>query len=346
MNETTESDSDPSSIGLQFSSDQDLGIHRIKTRTGFRYVDCHRKPVRDPNTIDRITALVIPPAWTDVWICQAENGHIQAVGRDAKGRKQYRYHAKWREHRDSEKFGRLATFGEKLPSIRAEVEKELHRHGLPREKVLAAMIALLEKTNIRIGNDEYAKANRSYGLTTLRDRHISISSTGLRLRFVGKSGKEHRITLQDRRLAKVVKRCQDLPGQRLFVYIDDEGTRHAITSTEINGWLTEITGEHITAKDFRTWFGTVGAVANLRHLPQPESESMAKREFVAAVDAVAEMLGNTRAVARASYIHPVVFDAFRDGSLMSIDVDAAPDPTPGGLDDDERVTLALLKAAG
>lgn len=328
--------------GLCFSCDEDDGIRRKRTGHGFRYVDADGKPVRDEETIERIKSLVIPPAWEDVWICALPGGHIQATGRDTKGRKQYRYHNRWRSHREEVKFGALAEFGRSLPTIRERVEADLHRHDLPREKILAAIIALLERTSIRVGNDEYAKSNKSYGLTTLQDKHVAPNSTAVRFRFKGKSGKEHNITLQDRRLAKIVKRCQDLPGQRLFVYQDDDGEIHPIGSADVNAYLEVISGNHITAKDFRTWAGTVRAVSILRHMPRPESEAAAHREVVAAVDAVAELLGNTRAVARASYIHPAVFEAYQSGDLQQIDAETADDPEPGGLDADERVTLALI----
>ncbi len=225
--------------GLCFSCDEDDGIRRKRTGHGFRYVDADGKPVRDEETIERIKSLVIPPAWEDVWICALPGGHIQATGRDTKGRKQYRYHNRWRSHREEVKFGALAEFGRSLPTIRERVEADLHRHDLPREKILAAIIALLERTSIRVGNDEYARSNQSYGLTTLRDKHVAPNSTAVRFRFKGKSGKEHNITLQDRRLAKIVKRCQDLPGQRLFVYQDDNGEIHPGETTEEKVSLSE-----------------------------------------------------------------------------------------------------------
>ncbi|HET7055596.1 MAG TPA: hypothetical protein VFI12_03985 [Thermomicrobiales bacterium] len=333
-------------VGLRFSTDADAGIQRRKHGQGFRFVDADGAAVTDEATLQRIAALAIPPAWTDVWICSRANGHLQATGRDARGRKQYRYHSRWRAHRDETKFGRMAEFGRVLPAIRARVEEDLHRHGLPREKVLAAVIALLERTRIRVGNDEYARANKSFGLTTLRDRHASIGSTSLRFHFRGKSGKEHEVTLQDRRLARIVKRCQDIPGQRLFQYEDDDGDRHHVGSAEVNDYLREIAGDDYTAKDFRTWAGTMIAAGALRHTPKPETDADAGRDVLAAIDAVADDLGNTRAVARASYIHPAIFEAYRDGSLQAIDPDGIDDPEPGGLDDDEKVVLAVLSRAG
>jgi DNA topoisomerase-1 len=329
-------------IGLRFSTDEDAGIYRHKRGRGFQYLDAEGMAITDEATLQRIAALAIPPAWTDVWICSRANGHLQATGRDARGRTQYRYHPKWRAHREETKFERMAEFGRVLPAIRARVEEDLHRHGLPREKVLAAVISLLERTRIRVGNDEYARANKSFGLTTLLDRHASIGSTSVRFRFRGKSGKEHEVTLQDRRLARVVKRCQGIPGQRLFQYEDDDGNRHHVGSAEVNDYLGEIAGDDYTAKDFRTWAGTVIAAGALRHVPKPETDADAGRDMLAAVDAVADDLGNTRAVARASYIHPAVFEAYQDGSLQAINPDDVEDPEPGGLDDDEKVVLAIL----
>lgn len=338
-------EADPRALGLSYSSDADRGISRKRSGKTFRYLDKDGNRITDPRTLERIKALVIPPAWTDVWICASARGHLQATGRDAKGRKQYRYHATWRAHRDETKYGRLAEFGAALPTIRAAVEADLHRHGLPKEKVIAAVVALLERTNIRVGNDEYARSNKSFGLTTLRDRHVDAGSTTLRFKFTGKSGKQHNVTLQDRRLARIVKRCQDLPGQRLFVFEDADGGIHQIGSADVNTWLREQTGAEYTAKDFRTWTGTVVAARILRHLPIPDSETAAAREIVAAVDAVAEELGNTRAVARSAYIHPVVIESWRDGSLQKVDPETVPDPEPGGLDADERVVLAILRQA-
>jgi DNA topoisomerase I len=329
-------------IGLRFSTDDDAGIQRRKRGEGFQYLDAEGRTITDEAVLNRIGALAIPPAWTDVWICARANGHLQATGRDARGRKQYRYHPKWREHREESKFGRMAEFGRVLPTIRARVEEDLHRQGLPREKVLAAVISLLERTRIRVGNDEYARANKSFGLTTLLDQHASVGTTAVRFHFRGKSGKEHEVTLQDRRLARVVKRCQDIPGQRLFQYEDEQGNGHHVGSAEVNEYLREIANGGYTAKDFRTWAGTVIAAAALRHIPRPETETDSKRDVLAAIDAVADDLGNTRAVARSSYIHPAVFEAYANGSLQAIDPDDVEDPEPGGLDDDEKVVLAIL----
>lgn len=337
---------DPTTIGLVYASDTEPGITRARARAdrGFRYTDPTGDLVADAETLDRIDAIVIPPAWEDVWIAPEADGHIQATGRDHKGRKQYRYHPRWRDDREEAKFGRLADFARVLPAVRARVETDLHRKGLPREKVLAAVIALLEQTKIRVGNDEYARANKSYGLTTLQDKHVKVSSTGVRFKFVGKSGKEQRITLQNKRLAGIVRRCRKLPGRRLFVYREAGGTVHKIGAGEVNTYLRELTGADYTAKDFRTWAGTTIAAGILRHLPKPETKAAAKRDILAAVDSVAERLGNTRAVARRSYIHPVIYDAYETGQLQKIDPGDVSDIEPGGLDDDERITLAVLSS--
>ena len=333
---------DARDLGLIYSSDEIPGIARKRAGKGFSYLSADGAKVDDRKALDRIAALAIPPAWNDVWIASSPRGHLQATGRDARGRKQYRYHPRWRNHREETKFGRLADFGNSLPTIRAQIENDLHRHGLPREKVLAAVVALLERTMIRVGNDEYARANKSFGLTTLLDRHVDAGTTSVRFKFRGKSGKEHLVTLQDRRLARIVKRCQDLPGQRLFVFEDDDGQVHRLDSGDVNVYLREITGADYSAKDFRTWAGTVIAASVLRHLPAPESDAIGKRDMLAAVDAVAEQLGNTRAVARQSYIHPAIFESYEGGTLQKLSVDEVPDPEPGGLDDEEQIVLAVL----
>jgi DNA topoisomerase-1 len=332
-------------LGLIYSNDEDGGIARKRSGRGFRYLNGDGGAVADEKTLERIQSLVIPPAWTDVWISASPRGHIQATGRDAKGRKQYRYHPRWRNHREESKFGRLVDFACALPTIRAQVESDLHRHGLPREKVLAAVVALLERTRFRVGNDEYARSNKSFGLTTLQDRHVDAGTTAVRFKFRGKSGKEHTVTLHDRRLARIVKRCQDLPGQRLFVYEDDDGVIHKVGSADVNSYLREITGADYTAKDFRTWAGTVIAASVLRHLPVADSEAGKNRDMLAAVDAVAEELGNTRAVARQSYIHPAIFEAYEAGTLQELSADEVADPDPGGLDAEEQIVLAALSAA-
>jgi DNA topoisomerase I len=301
--------------GLSYVDDKDPGLRRIKAGTGFSYRDAEGRPVRDAATLERIRKLVLPPAWTDVWISPDPRGHIQAVGRDQRGRKQYRYHDDWRQARDETKFHRLIAFGRALPRLRARVEADLARRGLPREKVLAAVVSLLETTLIRVGNTEYAKTNKTFGLTTLRDRHADISTQGVKFQFRGKSGKVHETGVRDRRLARIVKACQDLPGQRLFQYVDDDGVRRAVESADVNAYLREALGEDFSAKDFRTWAATVSAARALLSLPQCSSETEAKRNVNTCVKAVAGVLGNTPAVCRRSYIHPRVLEAYAEGAL-------------------------------
>ena len=279
--------------------------------------------MRDAETLRRIRALAIPPAWTEVWICPDPNGHLQATGRDAKGRKQYRYHPRWREVRDDAKYTKLLTFARVLPLIRARVEADLKRSGLPREKVLAAIIRLMEMTLIRIGNAEYAKANKSFGLTTLRDRHVAIEGGHVHISFRGKSGKRHETDINDRRLARIVKDCRDLPGYELFQYIDEDGQRRDVDSADVNDYLREITGEDITAKDFRTWAATHLAAQALREFEEFDSDAKRKKAIVDAVKKVATHLGNTPAICRRSYIHPAVLDGYMDGTLLQSLADEA-----------------------
>ncbi|HEY7852249.1 MAG TPA: DNA topoisomerase IB, partial [Caulobacteraceae bacterium] len=269
----------------------------------------------DAATLARIGSLVIPPAWNQVWISPSPRGHIQAVGRDARGRKQYLYHPLWRAHRDEAKYGRLHAFGRALPKLRAKVRADLRRHGLPREKVLAAVVELLELTLIRVGNDAYARANKSFGLTTLRKRHAALSAAGAVFEFRGKSGVVHRTGFHDRRLARVLRGCQALPGQRLFQYLDEAGERHALESHDVNAYLHAVIGDGFSAKDMRTWAGTLAAARTLAGEAAPQSETQAKRAVVDCVKAVAGELGNTAAVCRACYIHPVVIDAYAAGRL-------------------------------
>jgi DNA topoisomerase-1 len=302
--------------GLRYVTDQDAGIRRKPARGhGFNYVRPDGSPVTDEKTLDRIRRLAIPPAWTDVWICPQANGHIQAVGRDQKGRKQYRYHEGWRAWRDGHKYDRLIAFGRALPKLRRRVEQDLARRGLPREKVLAAVIRVMETTLIRVGNEEYAKQNKSFGLTTLRDRHVKVGPTGAVFEFRGKSGKVHKTGFNDRRLARIVKACQDVPGQRLFQYIDDDGQRRAVESADVNAYIRETLGEDFSAKDFRTWAGTLAAVRALMMQAPCSSAAQTKRNIVTCVKAVAGLLGNTAAVARSAYIHPAVLEAYEDGRL-------------------------------
>jgi DNA topoisomerase-1 len=291
-------------------------MRRARSGNGFRYLSPGGKPIRGSDELLRIRKLAIPPAWTDVWICPEPQGHIQATGRDARGRKQYRYHSRWREIRDETKYHRMVAFGHALPRIRARAARDLRLRGLPRAKVLATVLRLLETTLIRVGNEEYARSNRSFGLTTMRDRHVRIKGADIHFEFRGKSGISHAIDLHDRRLARVVKQCRDVPGQELFQYLDEQGQRHGIGSTEVNDYLRDLAGEEFTAKDFRTWAGTVLAARTLKELAPYTSQRQAKRNVLDAVDAVAMVLGNTRSVCRKCYIHPDVLDAYFDGTLL------------------------------
>jgi DNA topoisomerase-1 len=262
--------------------------------------------------------LAIPPAWTDVWICTSDNGHLQAIGRDARGRKQYRYHPRWREVRDENKYNRLLEFAKALPKIRARIEKDLRRPEVPREKVLATVIKILETGLIREGNDEYARENKSYGLTTMQDRHAAINGSTIRFQFRGKSGKYHKIEIQDRRLARIVANCQAIPGQELFQYIDADGHPHDVTSTDVNEYLREITNSDFTAKEFRTWGGTVLAAMALREFEKFDSKAQARKNLVRAIEAVAQRLGNTPAICKKSYVHPLILNSYLDGTMTEI----------------------------
>jgi DNA topoisomerase-1 len=331
--------------GLRYSSDQKPGIVRRRSGGGFSYRDPDGRPVRDAETLERIRAIAIPPAWTDVWICPWPNGYLQATGRDARGRKQYRYHTRYRRRRDDAKFGRLIAFARALPAIRERVERDLARTGLPREKVLAAVVRLLELTLIRVGNDEYARLNKSFGLTTLRNRHAEVDGTEVTFRFRGKSGQRREVGLRDRRLAAVVRRCRDLPGQELFQYVGEDGEPHDVASDDVNGYLAEI-APNVTAKDFRTWAGTVLAYRALRALGEGSSDREKQRNVAAAIRETAENLGNTAAVARQAYVHPAVVDAYLDGRIRTALVEAAEDTDdpPGATDpDEERAVINLLR---
>lgn len=303
--------------GLRHVSDGESGIRRVRRGRGFTYVRASGRTVRDAATIDRIEALAIPPAWQDVWICADARGHLQATGRDARGRKQYRYHADWRTTRDDSKYARLSEFAEVLPRLRARVDRDLSRSDMSRERVLATVVRLLERTLMRVGNDEYARTNQSFGLTTIRDRHVQVDGDTMRFRFKGKSGKVHEIEARDPRAARVVKRCRRLPGQELFGYRDDDGVDRDVGSADVNAYLHEATGGDFTAKDFRTWAGTVVAAVALSGFEPPESDREASRTINEAIDQVAAALGNTRAIARNSYVHPAVVDAYRDGTLAA-----------------------------
>jgi DNA topoisomerase I len=329
--------------GLRYVSDIQPGIRRKKAGTGFSYVGTDGKTIRDPKELARIRSLAIPPAYTDVWVCPTPTGHIQATGRDARGRKQYRYHPKWREVRDETKFERMLAFSQALPQIRERVEQDLNRTGLPREKVLATVVRLLECTCIRVGNEEYTKANRSYGLTTLQDRHVNISGANLRFEFRGKSGKTHSVTLNDRRLARIVQRCQAVPGEDLFQYIDEEGVRQTIGSGDVNDYIKEISGQEFTAKDFRTWAGTLLAVAALTEVGAWSNQRQAKSNVLRAIDRVAEQLNNTRAVCRKYYVHPAVFETYLAGTLMEALQNGTKQAAKSALADEEASVVRLLR---
>jgi DNA topoisomerase-1 len=350
MSATSPPDLDPiasaAEAGLRYVTDGERGIRRLRSGRGFRYVDADGQPVRDEETLDRIRRLAVPPAWTDVWICASPRGHLQATGRDARGRKQYRYHVRWRTQRDEVKYGRMLAFGKALPAIRRRVNRDLRRPGLPRERVLAAVVRLLEKTRIRVGNEEYARENRSFGLTTLRDRHAEIGSTRIRFRFRAKGGKVREVEVSDARLARIVARCQDLPGQELFQYLDDDGEPRSIGSQEVNDYLREVTGQDFTAKDFRTWGGTVLAAWALKEFEKVDSAAQAKRNVVRAVEHVAEELGNTPAVSRKSYVHPSVINAYLDGNVVRAarrKADQALTESLDKLKPEEAAVMALLR---
>jgi DNA topoisomerase I len=311
------------SAGLRYATDDRPGISRRRRGRGFSYLDTLGVPIRDPETIGRIRALAIPPAWTDVWICSDAAGHLQATGRDGRGRKQHRYHPRWHARRDDAKYERLLAFAAALPSIRARCDEDLARPGLSETKVIAAVVRLLELTLIRVGNDEYARLNRSFGLTTLKDRHARVTGSSIRFRFRGKSGRQHEVGLRDRRLAGVVRRCQDLPGQELFQYLDEEGQPRDVASDDVNAYLREASGIDVTAKDFRTWAGTVLAYRALRAIDPETDDRAARRRVIEAVRVTADRLGNTPAVARRSYIHPAVLDAYLDGSIGGALLEAA-----------------------
>jgi DNA topoisomerase I len=303
------------SAGLRYVTDRQPGIRRVRVGSGFRYVTPEGSTVRAAADLQRIRSLAIPPAWRDVWICPLANGHLQATGRDARRRKQYRYHPRWREVRDESKYGRIVEFATALPQLRKRTAADIAGPTLSRRKVLAVVVQLLEKTLIRVGNDEYARDNRSFGLTTMQDGHARVSGSTVRFRFRGKSGKFHDISFNDPRLALIVRRCQELPGRELFQYLDDDGNVQDIGSADVNDYLREVTGREFTAKDFRTWTGTVLAARALHELKEFTSAAQAKRNVLSAVEAVAGILGNTRSVCRKCYIHPAIIDAYMDRTL-------------------------------
>ncbi len=328
--------------GLVYASDDEPGIRRVRKGKGFTYFDPDGKRLTDRATLDRIRGLVIPPAWKDVWISRRPRGHLQATGRDARGRKQPLYHPTWRALRDADKFSRMVGFARALPRIRRRVARDLGLPGLPREKVVATIVRLLEMTFARIGNEEYARDNGSFGLTTLRDRHVTVSSSSVRFLFKGKSGREIEVGVTNRRVARVVKRCEELPGQMLFQYVGPDGERHKVHSEDVNQYLQEVSGDDFTAKDYRTWSATVLAIGALRDVARFESDAEAKHNVVAAIDSVARRLGHTRAVCRRSYVHPRVIDTYMDGSLESI-LSVVSSKAYRNLKADEVAVLALLK---
>ena len=298
--------------GLRYVSDDRPGYTRKSKGDDFEWLDTEGKVIRDQQRLLRLKRLAIPPAWTDVWICPAPNGHIQATGRDARGRKQYLYHERWREVRDENKYDRIISFGKALPKIRRRIARDLKLPGLPRNKVLATVVQLLERTFIRIGNEEYARENKSFGLTTMKDRHVEVKGAKLRFRFRGKSGRDHEVDVTDRHIAKIISKLQDLPGQDLFQYVDDDGEIRDITSQDVNEYLREITGEDFSAKDFRTWAGTVLTAIALNAQEKFEHQKQAKSNINTAIKAVAKILGNTPAICRKCYVHPAVLDTYLD----------------------------------
>ena len=304
------------SIGLVYVNDDQPGFSRKRHKDGFSYHKPDGKKLTDPKTLDRIRKLAVPPAYNDVWICRSPNGHMQATGRDAKGRKQYRYHAKFRELREETKYGHMLEFAAALPEIRARIGQDMKLRGLPREKVLATIVHLLEITMIRVGNEDYAKQNKSYGLTTLNNRHVAVEGAELKFAFKGKSGKEWRLKIRDRRVARIVKAIQELPGQHLFQYLDENGARHDITSGDVNLYLKQLTGRNITAKDFRTWTGTVLAAMALTEFERFSSQTAAKRNVRDAIEKVAARLGNTATICRKCYVHPEVLKSYLAEELV------------------------------
>ena len=330
---------------LRYVTDRQPGIRRLRVGNGFRYVTPQGSTLRAAADLQRIRSLAIPPAWRDVWVCPAPNGHLQATGRDARGRKQYRYHPRWREVRDESKYGRILEFAAALPQLRKRAAADLADTSLSRNKVVAAVVQLLEKTLIRVGNDEYARANQSFGLTTMRAGHARVSGSTVRFRFRGKSGKFHDISFSDARLARIVRRCQELPGRELFQYLDDDGNVQDIGSADVNEYLRAVTGRDFTAKDFRTWSGTVLAARALQELAGFTSMTQAKRNVLAAVEAVAGILGNTRSVCRKCYIHPAIIDSYMDKTLaQSLSVKAGQRLAhSGALSRMETAVLALVQ---
>jgi DNA topoisomerase I len=343
MKDDNDSSNGAKAAGLRYISSLNCGIRRRRHGSGFIYLSRTGKSVRDEATLSRIKSLVIPPAWEQVCICSDPLGHIQAVGCDQRGRKQYKYHSRWRETRDENKYEHMIDFARALPKIRSKVRRDLKAPGLPRSKVLATVVRLLQATLIRVGNEEYARENHSFGLTTMRNRHVHINGNAIHFEFRGKSGIEHVIDLHDRRLAKIVRACQHLPGQELFQYIDPHGGRHGVASDDVNQYLHEIAGNEFTAKDFRTWAGSVMAAMQLQKIGPYKSQTQAKKNTVAAIEAVAKELGNTRAVCRKCYIHPGILTAYVEGTLLK-SLESQQSLTRRGLRAEEIAVLTLLQA--
>jgi DNA topoisomerase-1 len=333
--------------GLRYVSDDQPGYTRRAKGEDFEYYDTEGRLIRDEQRLLRIKRLAIPPAYTGVWICPSPNGHIQATGRDARGRKQYRYHERWREVRDENKYDRIVAFGNELAKIRRRVNKDLALSGLPRNKALATVVQLLERTFIRVGNEAYARENKSFGLTTMQDRHVDVKGSQLRFRFRGKRGIKHQIDLTDRRIAKIVSKFQDLPGQELFQYVDDDGEVRDITSEDVNDYLRDVTGQDFTAKDFRTWAGTVLTAMALSVIDPFETKKQAKANIKDAIGAVAKLLGNTPVICRKCYVHPAILEAYLDGnSIEGLKQKAAEAVTPRHCDlrSGETAVLKFLQA--
>jgi DNA topoisomerase-1 len=331
---------------LRYVTDAQPGIRRRRTGKGFVYLGPDGKRIRDRNQLHRFRSLVIPPAWEDVWICAIPNAHLQVTGRDAKGRKQYRYHPRWRKMRDETKYGRMVDFGQYLPLIRKRTDEDMRLPGLPRRKVLATIVRLLEVTLIRVGNEEYARSNQSFGLTTMRVQHVDVSGSTVRFEFRGKGKKRHSVALNDGRLARIVQRCQDIPGYELFQYLDEEGRRQSIDSSDVNEYVKEITQQDFTAKDFRTWAGTVLAALALQEFEAFASYTQAKRNIVAAIKTVAERLGNTPSICRKCYVHPAVIDSYLEGTMLRSLRRRAEQKIKdelGGLRPEEAAVMGLLK---
>jgi DNA topoisomerase I len=335
----------PAPPGLRYVCDSGPAIRRRRAGKGFLYLDANGRRVANAETLKRIRSLVIPPAWTDVWICAAADGHIQATGRDVKGRKQYKYHAEYREAREQSKYEHLFAFAEALPKIRATVAEHMSLRGLPRQKVLATVVHLLESTLIRVGNDEYARNNQSYGLTTLKSDHVAVEGSEVRFQFTGKSGKQWSLAMRDRRVARIIRACQELPGQDLLQYFNEEKALHAVSSGDVNAYLREITGADITAKDFRTWAGTMLMARHLAISEPFTSATQAKRVMSAAVKKVAAALGNTPAVCRKSYIHPAISDAYLSGAFVLKVMEEGRSSKSAGLRPEEVAVLVLLRSA-